>query len=72
MALIGVSPSVRKFPWGGNTNGESMYLHIDDYDQFFGLTDFARKKVSAKLIKAVRNFHEAKELEELFMNSLGL
>src|ERR1700722_15913162 len=42
-----------------------MYLRIEDYDQFSGLSDFARKKVSDALIKAVRELHEIKHLDHL-------
>lgn len=48
-----------------------MYISIEKYDQFINLSEFSRKKVSGKLITAVRRFHEADDLEELVLRNLA-
>lgn len=47
-----------------------MYIPIEKYNQFVSLSDFNREKVSESLVKSIRGFHEADDLEELILNSL--
>ncbi len=47
-----------------------MYIPLERYDQFIRLSEFARDRVSDKLISAVRHFHEARDMEELLLSSL--
>lgn len=47
-----------------------MYIPLDQYDQFKDLASFGRDKVADVLIQAVRQLHEANDLEELILGAL--
>jgi len=48
-----------------------MYIPIEKYHQFIELTNFSRDKVSDGLVSAVKNLHEANDLEELLLRKLS-